>query len=203
MKPHWLVVPWITLFVVTLALRLMVHLFPAIPGGRAAAVDEGRDRAVQAYLLHFEDAVLPLPLEERAHLADVHTLLGVAWCLLAVSGLVLVGSSLIAARSRSRRERLARTLEAGATLGVAILLAFGSWILLDFPGAFRAMHRLLFSADSWFFDDGTWLVERFPAPFWRNAALLMTGLTILLSGLMAILGRLERRLSVPDSARGK
>lgn len=216
MKTHWLVAAWIPFFVLTLALRLGVLLFPCIPGGHPAALEPVRDQALQAYLLLHEEAPPALSAGERAHLADVRHWLGLAWAVLALSGLGLLGSAVRASPRPGRREALAEALRAGSLLTLLLLLLLAIAAFMDFRGSFRAMHHVLFPADSWFFDDGTWLVERFPADFWRNAAGVFLGIALLLTvgialGSRALSGEPATRsrtphapgASLPDRPRGK
>ncbi len=110
---------------------------------------------------------------EVAHLKDVKGLFRLIYKILLGTGiytLVFVGVSLFWWRDH---RRLGQGLFFGACLTLALMLALGLLIALDFDSFFLRFHLLSFTNDFWMLDPTTdYLIMMFPQDFWFDAALI-------------------------------
>jgi len=126
---------------------------------------------------------------EVAHLSDVKGLIRLDyWVLLGtlIYTLGYAGVSLFWRRGRYRRQ-LARRIVAGSGITLALMLAIGLGILLNFDRLFYQFHLLSFSNEFWQLDPTRdYLIMLFPGGFWNDAAmfcaLATVGLAIILGG---------------------
>ena len=125
---------------------------------------------------------------EVAHLRDVKELIHLDyWVLLGTLIYVLsyVGVSLFWRRGRYWR-RLACGVVGGSGITLALMLAIGLGILLNFDQLFWQFHLLSFTNELWQLDPTRdYLIMLFPGGFWYDAALFCAGIT---AGLAIILG---------------
>ena len=126
---------------------------------------------------------------EIAHLADVKGLIRLDyWMLLGTSVYVLGYSGLsLFFRKPGYRHRLATGVVAGSGLTLALMLALGLAVLLDFDRLFWQFHVISFSNDFWQLDPTQdYLIMLFPQGFWYQAtifcALATSAGAILLGG---------------------
>ncbi len=125
---------------------------------------------------------------EVAHLRDVKGLVWLDYRLL-LSTLIYVlaygGVSLLWRRKIYWR-RLAWGTVAGGSLTLALMLALGVGMLLNFDQLFLQFHLISFANELWLLDPSRdYLIMLFPQGFWYDAALLCGGIT---AGLAVILG---------------
>ncbi len=126
---------------------------------------------------------------EVAHLMDVKSLIWLDyWVLLGTLIYVLIyaGVSLFWQRGRYWRQ-LARRIVGGSGITLALMLAIGLGILLNFDQLFYQFHLLSFSNELWQLDPTRdYLIMLFPGGFWYDAALFCAlatvGVTIILGG---------------------
>ena len=119
---------------------------------------------------------------ERAHMADVRSVFRGLWILTVVSVVVLV-----AACRRADRFRTWRAVRGGAiglSIGVVIAGVVG---LFAFDRLFELFHTIFFPAGSYLFDPTTYrLVQLFPFAFWDETAMVVGGVIIGVSVIVAI-----------------
>ena len=126
---------------------------------------------------------------EVVHLRDVKGLIRLDyWVLLGtlIYTLSYAGVSLIWQRKRHWR-RLAWAVVGGSGITLALMLAIGLGILLNFDQLFWQFHLLSFSNEFWQLDPTRdYLIMLFPGGFWYDAAifcaLATVGLAIILGG---------------------
>ena len=125
---------------------------------------------------------------EVAHLRDVKGLIRLDyWVLLGTLIYVLnyAGVSLFWRRGRYWR-RLAWGVIIGSGITLALMLALGLGILLNFDQLFWQFHLISFSNELWQLDPSRdYLIMLFPQGFWYDAAIFCAGIT---AGLAIILG---------------
>ncbi len=125
---------------------------------------------------------------EVIHLMDVKGLIWLDyWVLLETLIYVLIyaGVSLFWQRGRYWRQ-LARRIVSGSGITLALMLAIGSGILLNFDQLFYQFHLLSFSNELWQLDPTRdYLIMLFPGGFWYDAAIFCALATV---GLAVILG---------------
>jgi len=125
---------------------------------------------------------------EVAHLRDVKGLIRLDyWVLLGtlIYALSYAGVSLFWQRGRYWR-RLGWGVMSGSGITLALMLALGLGILLNFDQLFWQFHLFSFTNELWQLDPARdYLIMLFPGGFWYNAALFCAGIT---AGLAIILG---------------
>jgi integral membrane protein (TIGR01906 family) len=125
---------------------------------------------------------------EVVHLRDVKGLIRLDyWVLLGtlIYALAYAGVSLFWRRGRHWRQ-LARRTVAGSGTTLALMLAIGLGILLNFDQLFLQFHLLSFSNEFWQLDPTRdYLIILFPGGFWYDAAIFCALAT---AGLATILG---------------
>jgi len=177
--------------------------FPSDPGGFSQSERLELAEACVEYLVEPRDlsflAALRLPNGEPAfdqreleHMADVQAVYrgmdGVGWVSI---GVVTVGLAGLAWR-RSTRQEAFRALYQGALLTLALLVALGTFMLIDWWQFFSAFHALFFEGDTWLFAASDTLIRLFPTQFWIDAAVLIVVVTVgemLLAGVLGLVGR--------------
>ncbi len=127
----------------------------------------------------------------RDHFADVRGLFLLDLWVAALSGLVLLGWAAAGKRTRVRPYRFRKRgfLFWGSTGLCVSMLCVGGLSALDFDGAFVVFHALFFPGkDNWIFDrrlDA--VINILPQAFFRNCAIFILSLILLLSGLFVLL----------------
>jgi len=125
---------------------------------------------------------------EVTHLMDVKGLIWLDYWILfetLIYVLVYAGVSFFWQKGRYWRQ-LARRIVGGSGITLALMLAIGLGILLNFDQLFLQFHLLSFSNDFWQLDPTRdYLIMLFPRGFWYDAAILCAGIT---AGLAVILG---------------
>ncbi len=135
--------------------------------------------------------------DERVHLSDARTLLGI---FLIAGGLGIIVIATLA-RLRVRRAEVWRTVaRAGLVTSVAVVL-LGIVSLVAFDSLFTLFHQVFFPGGNWAFDPSSQrLVQLYPFGFWQIAAGAL-GVLVFLLGLGAwLLGRWAARRSGASSA---
>lgn len=114
--------------------------------------------------------------EEVGHMADVQSLVHLAY-LLGVIAVIVIAISFLVLRSRYAGG-IRRGLFAGAWVTLGLFAALGTLGLLGWEAFFTDFHRLFFSGGNWsFFLDDT-LIRLYPPQFWVDSALTLAGIVI-------------------------
>ena len=114
---------------------------------------------------------------EIGHMRDVRVVFQrarvVFWAALAVlaGGLAFLGR-------RGGRGTALRPLVVSVTAALALALAGGLYIALNFRRFFTQFHHVFFQGDTWLFRSDDTLIRLFPTDFWFDAALIIAGLTV-------------------------
>ncbi len=107
---------------------------------------------------------------EIVHLRDVKALIQLDYWVLLATLLYILGYAAASLFLRRRRE-LARGALTGAGLTLALMLALGVGMMLNFDRLFTQFHLISFSNDFWQLDPARdYLIRLFPEPFWNDAA---------------------------------
>ncbi len=136
-------------------------------------------------------------VDERGHLSDARTLLGI---FLIAGGLGIIAIATLA-RVRARRGEVWRTVaRAGVVTAIGVVI-LGSISLVAFDSLFTLFHQVFFPGGNWSFDPSSQrLVQLYPFGFWQIAAGAL-GVLVFLLGLGAwLLGRWAARRSGARSA---
>ena len=125
---------------------------------------------------------------ELRHMADVKRVvkasLTVWYGVLAL--LVLLG---LAAYRSGQWAAYRRGLAWGGWLTIGLMLAVVVLAVVAFQTLFVDFHRVFFEGDTWLFNYSDSLIRLFPERFWRDAFVLLGGLSLLLGRALALLGR--------------
>lgn len=82
-----------------------------------------------------------------------------------------------------------RGLAWGGWLTVGLMLAVVALSVVAFQTLFVDFHHVFFEGDTWLFNYSDSLIRLFPERFWRDAFVLLGGLSLLLGRALALLGR--------------
>lgn len=131
------------------------------------------------------DGAAVLTERERQHMRDVRGVFG-GFALLAIIAAVIVAFAAI-----KRRWRPIGLGAKGLAIGV---VAGGIVAFLAFDTAFEVFHQLFFASGSYTFDPATdRLVQLFPFEFWSETTIVLGGVILVISVIVALVaGRLER-----------
>ena len=125
---------------------------------------------------------------ELRHMADVKRVVKAAlrvWYA-ALALCVLLG---FAAYRWKQWAAFRRGLAWGGWLTVALMLAVVALAVAAFQTLFVDFHHVFFEGDTWLFNYSDSLIRLFPERFWRDAFVLLGGLSLLLGRALALLGR--------------
>jgi integral membrane protein (TIGR01906 family) len=100
---------------------------------------------------------------------------GVAGIIAAAVWLGAAAALLVLDRSRMG---LARALVSGSAVTLAILVALGVYMALDWTSFFTSFHNLFLASGSWTFEWSDTLIRLFPIQFWIDIATLIVGLVV-------------------------
>lgn len=124
---------------------------------------------------------------EVQHLVDVRRRVVVLSWLALAAGAGIVGAVLLAWRRRSRA--LARAIDRGGWLTLALVAATGTAIGAVWPWFFTTFHEVLFPPGTWQFPEDSGLIRLFPGVFWYDSAIVLAGLTAAEAVALVVVGR--------------
>ena len=108
--------------------------------------------------------------KELRHMADVRRIVGVLFPLQPVLVALLAA---LATADRSLRRLVARALQAGAALTLALAAVTGILVALDAVAFLDGFHTLFFEGESWRFAETDTLRRLYPDRFWSDTAILL------------------------------
>lgn len=88
------------------------------------------------------------------------------------------------------RRYVGKAMIGASGLLIILLIVFGIWALVDFNSLFTLMHLALFPQGNWTFPSDSLLIRLFPEAFWLMMAVLWLAVSIALSLIVGILGRI-------------
>lgn len=197
---EWLLVLALPLVLLAGNLRLVTnHRFveweyrrPGFPDDPFGLSTEERIRLAQVcqdYLASNADisllADLELPSGEPAfnqrelrHMEDVQD---VYWGLTiagVIGALLWIGAGTALAATGRHHPLIPTALVKGSLLTLAVLVAVGAFMLLDWGQFFTAFHRVFFEGDTWIFPPSDTLIRLFPIRFWIDIAAAIVALLV-------------------------
>ena len=132
----------------------------------------------------FDDAAVTHLVDVRAVLSDARIATGVLAALLA---------SVIATEvARTRTDRIAEALFAGAIASIAFVALAVVVASVNFDAFFSAFHGLFFKAGTWEFPSDSLLIQTFPETFWVAAGAAWGTLVVLGALVMSVVARALR-----------
>ena len=116
--------------------------------------------------------------KEIAHLKDVKGLFRLVYTILLGTGVYILIYAVVSLFWWREKRRLGRGLFFGGGLTLAVMLAIGIIVAIDFDWFFLQFHLLSFANDFWMLNPATdYLIMMFPQGFWFDAALACAAAT--------------------------
>ena len=144
----------------------------------AAATRAQLEAAPDAY------ALTPYALD---HLDDVHAV--IERVMPALLGIAVLAAFCFAVTLRQFSTRAVGCALLLAGCGViAVFVALGAWVLIDFDSFFAAFHSLFFSAGTWTFPYDSLLICMYPQAFWMGMGAVWLATAVTLSILSVVFG---------------
>ncbi len=171
--------------------------YPALADVLSAGSIEGVDeaRTLRSLLGSSSLATLTerysLPQDALSHLSDCTTLFTTVRISIGVVGVMGILGLFALGFLRGRRG-VGCTLMAAGSIVLIVLVGLGAWAIVDFNSLFTLMHSLFFARGSWLFDADSLLIQLFPEAFWVAMAALWAIVSITISILAVVVGRLVR-----------
>jgi integral membrane protein (TIGR01906 family) len=141
---------------------------------------------------------------EIQHMRDVRIVFQQARVVFFIALLVLVAGILFLVRYGKDRYTVSRPLLVSVSVALGIAAVAGIYVLLNFASFFTQFHHVFFEGDTWLFRRDDTLIRLFPTVFWSDAAILITGLTVvellLVGGLAWVWGRGKRHWRPADTS---
>ncbi len=140
---------------------------------------------------------------EIGHMIDVKHVTDAMTNILIVGGIIVVGGLAFLFLRPETRALGWKTLMQAGLFTVIALAAIALFILLAWPIFFEQFHELLFPPGTWTFFYTDSLIRLFPEQFWFDVGVIISVGTLLLGGLVALVGyigwrRSAQRLSADD-----
>jgi integral membrane protein (TIGR01906 family) len=125
----------------------------------------------------FQDLDAPaFNAREIRHMRDVRRVFNGARIVFWVAlGVLSVGGGLLGWK---RRDALLSAMLVSVMATLAAALSLGLYILLSFGSFFTRFHRVFFEGSTWLFRRDDTLIRLFPTQFWFDAAVIIAGLTV-------------------------
>ena len=149
----------------------------------ADATDEELAAADEAYTL---DA------EAISHLDDVYQVVTIARNVLIVVAVLAVAACAHVGIRKGRRS-LGRVMTFSGVVVLALFVALGIWVAVDFNGFFAVFHSLFFSEGSWYFASDSLLITMYPTNFWIGMGAVWLVVSCVLAVLALVIGHKLRK----------
>jgi len=122
----------------------------------------------------FPDGSLQYNERELKHMQDVKRVTRAALNVWLVSGLIVVGGSVLLGWS-GNRAALRAGLLGGAGLTLLVFLGVITYIAINFNTFFTQFHQVFFESGTWQFEYSDTLIRLFPLQFWEDVFILIGG----------------------------
>lgn len=150
--------------------------------------------------LRFEDGEKVFNERELEHLLDVKkvvkTCLMVWYVVIAITFLLM--TEFLATKASAD---LKRSLLWGSWLTIGIIGSILFLLALSFNRLFERFHQLFFAEGTWLFYQNDTLIRLFPLEFWRDAFILVCGISLFFAGLIFIIIALIKRCLARGTTR--
>ncbi|MBI3159238.1 MAG: TIGR01906 family membrane protein [Chloroflexi bacterium] len=142
--------------------------------------------------MRFDDGSAVYNERELAHMQDVKALaqMGLRVWIALVAFLAMIG--LWAWRSDSM-DNFVQSLARGGQVTILLAITLLVYLALNFNQLFVDFHSVFFEGDSWLFLYSDTLIRLFPIRFWRDAFLVLAGLTLSGAAGLWFLGARQQR----------
>ncbi len=125
---------------------------------------------------------------ELSHMGDVQNVYQSVWRLWQIAlALIFVAGVVLAWRAETRGD-LAVAIQWGGLISAALVAVVGLLAIIAWRMWFVAFHKIFFAAGTWMFNYSDTLIRLFPEKFWFDAAMTISGLTLIGGLLVALIG---------------
>lgn len=139
--------------------------------------------------------------KEVAHMKDVKQAFRItfkAQVVTAMLAIIALASARLVWQEQST-PMIGRWLKCGALATAVFVVAIGLLSVVAFGPLFTLFHQVLFRNDFWLLDPSTdMLVRIFPFGFWRDMTIAIGVLTLLMAGLVYLVGKWLANVDVPE-----
>jgi integral membrane protein (TIGR01906 family) len=119
---------------------------------------------------------------------DVQNVYQSVWLVWRIAaGIVLLAALALAWRTETR-PALAAAIKWGGSLTAGLVAVVGLLAIIAWRFWFVAFHQIFFTPGTWMFNYSDTLIRLFPEKFWFDAALTISGLSLLGGLLLALIG---------------
>ena len=125
---------------------------------------------------------------ELKHMQDVQNVYQAVSLMWKIAAVLIVLAGLALAWRAETRPALAAALKSGGLFTTALVGIVGLLAVIAWRVWFVAFHQVFFAPGTWMFDYSDTLIRLFPEKFWFDAALTISGLSLLGGLLLALIG---------------
>ena len=125
---------------------------------------------------------------ELKHMQDVQNVFQAAWRVWQIALIVVAVSGLALTVRKGARQALASAVTAGGTITTGLIVVVGLAAIIAWRAWFVFFHKVFFAAGTWTFNFTDTLIRLFPEKFWYDAALTITGLSLIAGILVSGIG---------------
>lgn len=125
---------------------------------------------------------------EIGHMIDVKNLTDTITVIVVVTAVIVVGGLLYLIINPATRALGWKTLMQAGIFTIVALGLIGLFIALAWPIFFETFHELLFPPGTWTFYYTDSLIRLFPEQFWFEVGVIIVGTTLVMAGMLALLG---------------
>lgn len=145
--------------------------------------------------LEFDNGEQVLNDRDLSHMQDVKAVVTGMRVALAVCMVVLLAATFFVVRKGSKAAVLS-FYRRGAWALMGLILAVLLFVALSFNNLFTWFHQVFFASGTWQFFTSDTLIRLFPMRFWRDGFIFVGVLSMILCGLILLLGRRRKSKKV-------
>jgi integral membrane protein (TIGR01906 family) len=125
---------------------------------------------------------------ELKHMQDVQNVYQAVWRLWQIALALILLVAVALARRAETRDGLAVAIQWGGIISATLVAAVGLLAVIAWRLWFVAFHKIFFAAGTWMFNYSDTLIRLFPEKFWFDAALTISGFSLIGGLLVALTG---------------
>jgi len=125
---------------------------------------------------------------ELKHMQDVQNVYRATWWVWQIALNVILPAGFALAWRAETRPALAAAIKWGGSLTAGLVAVVGLLAIIAWRFWFVAFHQIFFTPGTWMFNYSDTLIRLFPEKFWFDAALTISGLSLLGGLLLALIG---------------
>lgn len=134
---------------------------------------------------------------ELKHMQDVQDVFQITWKGWIIGLLMVILAGLGLLLKKETRPSLPAALKTGGIFTIAIVTVIGLFAILAWQLLFVIFHEVFFAAGTWTFSNTDTLIRLFPEKFWFDAAVTISGLSLVGGLALALIGWLWEKEGRP------